>query len=56
MQIFFSNLFQIIFNVLGFSSRGRVLIGLKPVAGAEIFVNHKMKTTSDQNGWFGFLF
>uniref|UniRef100_A0A158Q644 Nodal modulator 1 n=1 Tax=Dracunculus medinensis TaxID=318479 RepID=A0A158Q644_DRAME len=43
---------KIIFNVLGFSSRGRVLIGLKPVADAEIFVNHKMKTTSDQNGWY----
>lgn len=44
-------LFKVNFNMEGFSSRGRVVLGETPVIDAQIIVNGHPRAHSDANGW-----
>lgn len=43
--------FKVIFDTLGFSSKGRVLLSGKPVSDATVYVNGEPKGKTDENGW-----
>ncbi|KAM3724517.1 Nicotinic receptor-associated protein [Dirofilaria immitis] len=43
---------QVIFDTLGFSSKGQVLLSGQPVIDAVVYVNGEMKGKTDANGWY----
>ncbi|VIO90592.1 conserved hypothetical protein [Brugia malayi] len=43
---------KVIFNTLGFSSKGQVLLSGQPVVDATIYVNGEMKGKTDASGWY----
>ncbi|MCP9258688.1 Collagen-binding surface protein Cna domain containing protein [Dirofilaria immitis] len=42
---------KVIFDTLGFSSKGQVLLSGQPVIDAVVYVNGEMKGKTDANGW-----
>ncbi|MFH4974267.1 hypothetical protein AB6A40_000976 [Gnathostoma spinigerum] len=40
------------FSMRGFTSRGRVLLGQKPVVGADILIDGALKAKTDIEGWY----
>ncbi|VDK75742.1 unnamed protein product [Onchocerca ochengi] len=43
---------KVIFDTLGFSSKGQVLLSGQPVIDAVIYVNGEMKGKTDSSGWY----